>query len=309
MDINKLITDYLEYLEVEKNHSQETIEKYDRCLRRFVSWTKVREPEEITGDLVRKYRVYLNRFRDAYGHGLKKATQNYYVVALRGFLRYLARRDIKSLAVDKVELAKQPERKVEFLEGDELWRLLDAPSGGDLRSLRDKAILETLFSTGLRVSELVGLNRREIDVRKRQFSVRGKGGKVRVVFLSKRAKQALEEYLRKRRDIDVAVFVRIPRGRQKVTSGHGQSDLRLSARSVERMVKKYAVKAGIMKKVTPHTLRHSFSTNLLANGADIRYVQGMLGHSSISTTQVYTHVTDKRLKEIHESFHAKDRSD
>ncbi len=298
-EIKQLITQYLEYLEIEKNRSQKTIESYDHYLRRFVSWAKIEGPREITADLVRKYRIYLNRWQDEKGRGLKKITQNYHIIALRGLLRYLARRDIKTLAVEKVELAKQSPREVEFLEPEELDRLLEAPSGQSLKSFRDKAILETLFSTGLRVSELVKLDRNKINIKKGEFSVRGKGEKLRLVFLSDQAKEKLKNYLDKRQDIDPAIFVRIPK------SNKPEENLRLTPRSVQRIVKYYATKAGIIKKVTPHTIRHSFATDLLANGADIRSVQAMLGHSSISTTQIYTHVTNKRLKEIHKTFHDK----
>lgn len=297
--IEQLITDYLEYLEIEKNRSQKTIESYDHYLRRFVSWAKIENPREIIADLVRKYRIYLNRWHDEKGRGLKKITQNYHIIALRGLLRYLAKRDIKTLAVEKVELAKQSSRQVEFLEPEELDRLLEAPSGQDLKFLRDKAILETLFSTGLRVSELVNLDRNKINIKKGEFSVRGKGDKLRLIFLSDETKETLGNYLDKRQDVDPALFVRIPK------TNKSEQNLRLTPRSIQRIVKYYAIKAGITKKVSPHTIRHSFATDLLTNGADIRSVQAMLGHSSISTTQIYTHVTNKRLKEIHKVFHNK----
>lgn len=248
MNIDSLIKDFLEYLEVEKNRSAKTVENYNHYLRRFVDWAGIKSPSQITADLVRKYRIYLNRFQDSQGKELKKVTQNYHVIALRGFLKYLAKRDIKTLTAEKVELGKTPSREVEFLEGDELERLLDAPSGDKLADLRDKAILELLFSTGLRVSELTSLNRDTVDIERGEFSVRGKGDKIRVVFLSDSAKDALKEYLEKRQDIDKALFVRMAK--------KSEDNLRLTPRSVQRIIKKYAVKAGLTKRVTPHTLRH-----------------------------------------------------
>ena len=235
---------------------------------------------------------------------IKKNTQNYHLIALRNFLKYLAKRDIKTLPADKIELAKQPERQVMFLENDELNRLLGAPEGDSVKSLRDRAILELLFSTGLRVSELCGLNRDAINLKitnsdSGEFAVRGKGGKVRLVFVSETAKSALKNYLNKRGDVDPALFIR-------ETKNYTKSDnLRLTTRSVERIISYYAAKAGLSKKITPHTLRHSFATDLLLNGADIRSVQSLLGHSNITTTQIYTHITDKQLREVHREFHGK----
>jgi len=299
MNINKLIIDFLEYLEVEKNRSQRTIENYDHYLRRFVQWARIKDISQLSEDLVRKYRIFLNRLEKPDGNNLKKNTQNYHTIALRSFLKYLAKRDIKSLAAEKIELARQTPREVEFLDEDELIRFLKTPANDNLQSWRDKAILETLFSTGLRVSELCQLNRDSIDLDRGEFSVRGKGDKLRVVFLSDTAKNALKYYLSKRVDTDLAMFVRITK--------KNQDNLRLTSRSIQRIIAFYAVKAGIMKKVTPHTLRHSFSTDLLRNGADLRSVQALLGHSSITTTQVYTHVTDKHLKSVHQMFHDKKR--
>lgn len=302
MDINKLTIDFLEYLEVEKNRSQKTIENYDHYLKRFLTWAKIKEPKELDDDLVRKYRIFLNRMESSGERPLKKSTQNYHIIALRSFLKYLAKRDIKALAPDKIELAKQTPREVEFLEQEELERLLVAPAAGvalTLKSLRDKAILELLFSTGLRVSELCKLNRLSVDLNKGEFSVRGKGDKIRVVFLSASARDALKTYLTKRVDVDEALFISRRKGQAEV--------YRLTPRSVERLMRFYAVKAGIMKKVTPHTIRHSFATDLLRAGADIRSVQALLGHSSITTTQIYTHITDKHLRQIHEMFHDKKR--
>ena len=229
---------------------------------------------------------------------LKKKTQNYYLIALRSFLKYLRKRGIDSFAPERIELAKVSERSLDLIEPKDLERLLNAPDGDDIKSLRDRAILELFFSTGLRVSELCSLSR-DLDLSRDEFSVRGKGEKVRVVFLSPAAKESVGAYLKKRVDIDDALFV------QHGPGAKGKKDLRLTPRSVERIVKYYAAKAGISKKVTPHVIRHLFATDLLQNGADIRSVQIMLGHSSISTTQIYTHVTDKQLREVHKKFHSK----
>lgn len=309
MSIESLVKDYLAYLEIEKGRSKKTVENYSHYLKRFLEWAKIDKPSQMDADLVRQYRLYLNRLEDN-GRSLKKITQNYHVIALRNFLKYLAKRDIKSLAADKIELAKQSPREVDFLEGDELERLLKAPEGDSLRVLRDRALLEFLFSTGLRVSEVCKLSRNSINLAKGEFSVRGKGEKIRVVFLSDTARAGLKTYLDKRRDMEPALFVRIPKGKKSAQGGESQakySNLRLTPRSVQRIIRQYAIKAGISRKVTPHTLRHSFATDLLISGADIRSVQVMLGHSSITTTQIYTHITDKQLKEIHKNFHGKKR--
>lgn len=290
MNIKNLKTDFLEYLEVEKNRRQKTIENYDHYLSDFISWSGIESPSQITAEPVRKYRVHLNRRLSRNGKPLKKNTQDYYVIALRSFLKYLAKRDIESLAAEKIELGKTSTREVEFLEREEIERLFAAVKGDKISDFRDRAILELLFSTGLRVSELVNLNRENVNLKRGEFSVRGKGDKIRIVFISEPAKKALEKYLKKRKDVEKALFVK---------------NLRLTPRSVQRIVRKYAVRAGIVKKVTPHTLRHSFATDLLRNGADLRSVQEMLGHSNISTTQIYTHITNKRLKEIHKICHRK----
>jgi len=330
-NIKKLKTEYLEYLEIEKNRSQLTIRNYDHYLSRFLDWSMARSPEDITGDLVRKFRLYLNRYQDEKGRTLQKITQDYYIIALRGFLKYLSKKDIKTLASEKVELGKTAEREVEFLDAEEIKRLLNTVKAENknaedgirechfqlLLDLRDKAILELLFSTGLRVSELVNLNREDINLKSGEFSIRGKGNKIRLVFISDSAKNALANYLAKRKDLEPALFIRHKKTKNNKGTGneHAEGDirecrlrhvrsLRLTPRSVQRIVKNCAIKAGIMKKVTPHTLRHSFATDLLANGADIRSVQIMLGHSSITTTQIYTHITDKRLKDIHKKFHS-----
>jgi site-specific recombinase XerD len=319
MDLKTSINNYLAYLEVERGRSKKTVENYCHYLKRFSNWAKIDKPQQIDSELVSQYRLYLNRLEGG-GKSLKKITQNYHIIALRNFLKYLAKRDIKTLAAEKIELAKQAPREVEFLEGDELERLLKSPDGDSLRALRDRAMLEILFSTGLRVSEACKLNRDSFNLDKGEFSVRGKGEKIRVVFLSETAKLALKTYLIKRKDIDPALFVRILKGKSgggvvdsiRVQTGKAQkvrlAQMRLTPRSVQRIIKKYAIKAGITRRVTPHTLRHSFATDLLISGADIRSVQVMLGHSSITTTQIYTHITDKQLKEVHKSFHGKKRS-
>jgi site-specific recombinase XerD len=329
MNLKELKTQFLEYLEIERNRAGKTIENYDHYLSRFLEWAKVSQPEKITDNLVRNFRLYLNRLEDKNGKPLKKVTQNYYIIALRSFLKYLSKIDIKALAAEKVEIGKSPSREVAFLEAEEVERILEAAQGQSFKALRDKAILELLFSGGLRVSELTNINRDRLNLKTQEVVVRGKGDKVRVIFVSERAKKSLEEYLKKRVDIDPALFVRPARNASPVrnnittSSGHsdaggdvkalkklgekGASDLRLTPRSVQRIVKYYAAKAGIVKDVHPHTLRHSFATDLLMNGADIRAVQMMLGHSSITTTQIYTHVTNQKLKEIHKNFHRKNK--
>lgn len=305
MDLKQLKTQYLEYLEIEKDRSQKTIENYDHYLERFLQWVKISSPADITDDLVRRYRLQLNRLSDEKGRPLKKITQNYHVIALRNFLKFLAKRDVKTLAAEKIELGKTRRQEVEFLESNEIDRIFEAAAGADLKSLRDRAILELLYSSGLRVSELTNLNRDQVNLKMQEFSIRGKGGKIRVVFISDGAKNALERYLDKRSDIDPAVFARI--GIKRLEKKKDANNLRLTPRSIQRIVKYYATKAGIVKAVHPHTLRHSFATDLLANGADIRSVQEMLGHSSVTTTQIYTHVTNKQLKEVHKAFHGKRR--
>lgn len=296
MDLKDLRVDFLEYLEVEKGRSLKTIGNYDRYLKKFFEFSKIKNPDDIKDDLVRKYRLRLNRIETANNGNLSRRTQNYYLIALRVFLKYLAKIGVKSLAPEKIELAKAPQRDIDLITEEELTRLLDAPEkDGVLKSLRDKAILELLFSTGLRVSELCALNRDAVsEAKSGELSVRGKGEKIRVVFISERAKNALKEYLNKRTDTEEALFVSV-------------SNSRLSPRSVERIIKYYAVKAGISKKVTPHVIRHCFATDLLSAGADLRSVQSLLGHSNITTTQIYTHVTDKQLREIHKTFHDRKR--
>jgi site-specific recombinase XerD len=312
VSIQNLKTQFLEYLEIERGRSQKTIENYDHYLSVFLKWAHIKEPEEITDDLVRNFRIHLNRLEDKKGQSLKKVTQGYYVIALRSFLKYLAKRDIKTLTAEKLEIGKTPEREVEFLESEEVERLLDAATGLDFKSLRDRAILEMLFSAGLRVSELTSINRDKLNLKSGELSVRGKGDKIRVVFISDTAKGALKNYLDKRTDVDPALFVRDAKSLEKFESksrekNNKKDDLRLTSRSIQRIVRYYATKAGLVKNVHPHTLRHSFATDLLINGADIRSVQAMLGHSSITTTQVYTHITNQQLREVHKAFHARRR--
>lgn len=292
-------TEFLEHLEIEKGRSLKTIENYDRYLSRFLSLTGALAPKDVTDDCVRQFRLKLNRLGTEAGAPLKKKTQNYYLIALRAFLKYLRKRGITTLSPERIDLAKIAERSIDLISIEELERLLAAPEGTDAAP-RDRAILELLFSTGLRVSELAALPR-DIDLSRDELSVRGKGEKVRVVFLSSRAKKAVAAYLAKRTDTDDALFIRIG-GRPS-----DEDSLRLSPRSIERIVAHYAIKAGIDKKVTPHIIRHSFATDLLQNGADIRSVQVMLGHQNIATTQIYTHITDKHLREVHKAFHGKRR--
>lgn len=302
--LQKLKTQFLQYLEIEKNRSLLTIRNYDGYLSRFLAFAQehgVSAPQGLNSDLVRSFRLWLNRQHTKTGKDLKMVTQNYYVIALRSFLKYLAKQDIKTLAAEKLELPKIPMRQVEFLENDDLRKLLAAPNKEteELASLRGRAILELLFSTGLRVQELVNLKRSEINLKKDSFPIRGKGNKLRIVFLSLRAKQALDAYLKKRQDNSPALFIK----HNKNLKILDQSPL--TARSIQRLIKKYAVLAGVSTKITPHTLRHTMATDLLTAGADLRSVQELLGHSSIVTTQVYTHITNKRLQEIHQKYHGK----
>ena len=298
MGLKELHKEYLEYLEIERGRSLKTVENYDRYLKRFFGFAKISSASEIDDEILRKYRLDLNR------GGLKKRTQNYYLIALRNFLKYLAWRGIGSLSPERILLAKAPERDLDLISVEELDRLFKSPEGDGIKSLRDRTMLELLFSTGLRVSELASLDRDSVDLKKDEFSVRGKGEKVRVVFLSDDARKAVKRYLAKRVDMDDALFVQIGRKAEKLAQGKKDS-LRLTPRSVERLIKHYALKAGISKKVTPHVIRHSFATDLLSNGADLRSVQALLGHANIGTTQIYTHVTDKHLRDVHKQFHNK----
>ena len=304
--IYKLKQDFLEYIEIEKGRSLNTVKNYDRYITRFFDQAKIKSPEDITSKKVTDFRLWLNRQstgNNAYtGETIKKKTQNYYLIALRTFLKFLIRRGFDTLPADQIELAKVEQRSIDTITSEELRRLLDAPSqeeDAETRS-RGKAILELLFSTGLRVSELCSL-RRDIDLTIDEFTIRGKGGKVRVVFLSPDAKKYVQEYLDLRDDMSDALFVKTTKGKNKeIKDG-------LTRRSIERLVRKYATMAGISKKVTPHVIRHCFATDLLSNGADLRSVQALLGHANITTTQVYTHVTDKHLREVHQRFHGKNK--
>jgi len=312
--MDKVINQFLEYLEVEKGLSLTTVKNYSFYLHRFAGFAKelgITSTAKISKELVHKYRLWLNRLSNSKSESLKKNTQNYHLIALRGFLKYLVKNDIKSLEPEKVELAKQEQRQVDFLEGFDLARILEAPFKIELPEIirkRDKAILELFFSTGLRVSELCKLKIENINLKKDEFTVRGKGSKLRIVFLSDDARRAIEEYLKTRLDTNPFLFT----SHDKASSGREEQDglpaqTGLTPRSVQRLVQKYARVAGITKEVTPHTLRHSYATDLLMNGADIRSVQAMLGHASITTTQVYTHITDQQLRDVHKAFHGKQR--
>ncbi len=307
MTLPSLIDDFLEYLEIEKGRSSLTIREYRHYLKRFHDWLSqnfsATKPEDIDMQLVRKYRLYLARLRNRNGVLLKRVTQTYHVIALRAFLRYLlVQRDVPTLSPDKVELPKQSSRSVAFLNPQQLERLLSSPKISSEVGLRDRAILETLFSTGLRVSELVSLNRDQLDLHRQEFGVRGKGGKLRVVFLSDTAAHWLDRYLRTRQDHLKPLFIRYSGAVDVRRDGE---QMRLTSRSIQKIVRKYATRCGLPIHATPHTLRHSFATDLLIGGADLRSVQEMLGHESIRTTQVYTHVTNKRLKEVHKAFHGR----
>ncbi len=299
---------FLEYVEIEKGRALNTVRNYDRYLERFFSFLKSNELSAITEESIREFRLHLNRASGSKTKGqsqgtMKKVTQNYYLIALRSFLKYLKKRNIPTVSPDVIELAKTGARDIDHLSGDELKRFLNAPlsypAGQELATLRDKAILELFFSTGLRLSELCSLDR-DLDLSKDEFSIRGKGDKIRIVFLSQQAKKSISDYLAARTDMYEPLFVS--------DSPKRNDDGRLTPRSIQRIVKKCATIAGIYKKVTPHVLRHSFATDLLSNGADIRSVQMMLGHANIATTQVYTHVTDKQLRDIHKKFHGKEMS-
>lgn len=307
MTLSALTTDFLEYLELEKNASQKTIQNYDHYLKRFQEFAGDIKPSEINGALVRKYRLYLSRYFDPKTHKpLKRVTQNYFMIALRAFLRYLAKQDIPTFSAEKVELGEVDPSPIKVLEEGSLERLLSAPDVLSKQGLRDRALLETLFSTGLRVSELASLNKDSINLDRREFSVIGKGSKERIVFLSDAAVFWLDQYLKSRKDSYKPLFIRY-QGKKDDPEGDG-TGMRLTPRSIQRIVEKYVKAAGLPVKATPHTLRHSFATDLLINGADIRSVQEMLGHSNISTTQIYTHITNKHLKEVHSSFHSGNRS-
>ena len=299
MNVEQLKREFLEYTEIERGRAVKTIENYDHYLTRFFEQMNISFVSEITEEKVREFRLWLNRQPGTGPDTMKRRTQNYYLIALRAFLKFLRKRGIEGLSPERIELAKVPERHLDLITPTELDRLIVAADGTDERGLRDRAILELLFSTGLRVSELCSLGT-DLDLSRDSFPIRGKGEKVRVVFLSDVAKDSLRTYLKARKDMNDALFVNVPRNRSIRKEPN-----RLTPRSIELLIKTYAAKAGITKKVTPHVLRHSFATDLLNNGADIRSVQQLLGHASINTTQIYTHVTDAHLAQVHKQFHSK----
>lgn len=302
MLFSKAKTDFLEYLEIEQNRSQKTIQNYDHYLTRLIDFAGEIKISEIDGEMIRKWRLWLNRLGTNTSDELGKTTQNYHLIALRSFLKYCARRDIPALTADKIELSRTKRKQVTFLTEDELERVFEQPDVSTIAGLRDRAILELLFSSGLRVSELTGLDKDHINLKRREFMVRGKGQKDRPIFISEDAANWVTQYIEKRQDTAKPLFVRYSGSKKVDTTGNFQ---RLTARSVQRLVARYALLAGITKHVSPHTMRHSFATDLLMNGADLRSVQAMLGHSNIATTQIYTHVTDPHLKSVHERFHHK----
>lgn len=299
---------FLEYLQVERNCSKLTIRNYRHYLNRFVNFSASCSPplsdsNEISSTVIRSYRLYLARFIDEKGIALKHITQNYHLIALRAFLRYLIRQDMPSLSPEKVELGKAESRSIHFLDREHIEKFLNMPEISTPQGLRDKAMLELLFSTGLRVSELTKLNRESVSLENKEFGVMGKGGHTRVVFISDTAVEWITRYLEKRTDPFEPLFIRY--AGKKVDEAKAGEGLRLTPRSVQRIVEKYVKKARLPVKITPHGVRHSFATDLLSNGADLRAIQEMLGHKNISTTQIYTHVTNPQLKEIHKKFHSR----
>lgn len=305
MDLFELKKQFLEYLEIERGRSVKTVENYDRYLNRFFAFAKVKKPKDITEEHIREFRLYLNRQPGtkvgSRTEPMKRRTQNYYLIAVRAFLKFLRKRGIESTSPERIELAKVPERSLDLISAAELSRLLAAPQTGTLLGKRDRAILELLFSTGLRISELCSLSIDDVDLTRDEFSVRGKGDKVRVVFLTEEARSAVREYIAGRKDMEEALFIRYGK------KAHVGEDARVTPRTVQRLLKQYATEAGITRKVTPHVIRHSFATDLLSNGADLRSVQALLGHAHIGTTQIYTHVTDAHLRSVHKQFHSRGR--
>ncbi len=298
-EIEKALKEYCEYLEIEKNRSVKTRDNYERYLQRFIAQTKINTIKDLTEENIRRFRLALARER-VNGAELKKNTQSYYVIAIRNFLKYLIKKGYPAISPDKIELPRVEQRQIEIMEHHDLDRLLKAPRGNTLRAARDRAILEMLFSTGLRLAELCGLNR-DLDFKRGEISVRGKGGKIRLVFLSDSARNALKNYEALRGDVEEALFISLKKSKIPQVIG------RITPRAVERLVSHYATVSGIPRHVTPHQLRHLFATDLLINGADLRSVQELLGHRNIGTTQIYTHVTNKGLKDIHKAFHGKNK--
>ena len=305
-EIRKKVGEFLEYMEVERGSSPLTIRNYNHYLIRFVDWMKKsdirRNLVDINQEVIRRYRVYLSRLPVGKDATMARKTQGYHAIAIRSFLKWLIKNDYKVMAPDKIDLPKNAERQVKFLNGEQVDRLLNAPSITKITGKRDKAILEVLFSTGLRVSELAKLDRDKVDLERREFGIVGKGGKARVVFLSRRAAEWIDKYLKARDDHFKPLFVR---HKGKVEPTTPDESMRLTPRSIQRLVKKYSHKMKLPVEVTPHVIRHSFATDLLMAVADLRSVQEMLGHKNVSTTQVYTHVTDRQLREMHERFHGK----
>jgi len=316
MKLSELKRQFLEYIEIERGRSLKTVVNYNRYLDKFIEFAGDINPEDITDNIFREYRLFLNRQtikqnrgkslyqRDGRSETLKKRTQNYYLIALRAYLKFANRIGIKTMSPERIELAKVGERSLDLISREDLEKIMQGPDTTTIKGLRDKAILELLFSTGLRVSELCSLPR-DINLKVDEFSVRGKGEKVRVVFISDEAKDALKKYLEKRDDMSDALFVQVASPIKNSDKEVNEISGALTSRSVERIIRFYAIKAGISKKVTPHVLRHIFATDLLSNGADLRSVQTMLGHANIATTQIYTHITDKHLRDIHKNFHNK----
>ncbi len=302
MSYETAVRQFLEYLELEQNRSSKTIENYSHYLTRLSDFAGDIKLKDVDVELIRKWRLWLNRLGTNVSDELSKTTQNYHLIALRSFLRFCAKRNLEALAPDKIELARVSRPQVTFLTEEELKRLSAQPDAAKQNGLRDRAIIELLFSSGLRVSELVALDRDHVNLKRREFMVRGKGQKDRPIFISAEAAEWIQRYLEKRQDNTKPLFIRYSGSKKVDLSGNFT---RLTARSIQRMVARYALAAGITKHVSPHTLRHSFATDLLMNGADLRSVQAMLGHSNIATTQIYTHVTDPHLKAVHEKFHRK----
>ena len=310
MTITKTIVDFLEYMEIERGRAIASVKNYDHYLRVFAGFAKekgIDDPTKINQDLVRQFRLDLNR-KTLVG----KNTQNYYLIALRSYLKYLARKGIQTLDANQIELAKSSERQITFLTDEELENLLSQPDKNTIQGVRDKAILNLLFSTGLRVSEASNLKKDQINLEKKEFSIKGKGGKIRVVFMDDPSKEAIKKYLAARTDDSEYLFLSYGHTNKQTAHRLQTADVRslpITPRSIQRMIHKYALSAGITKDVTPHTMRHSFATDLLMNGADLRAVQSLLGHSSVTTTQIYTHVTDQHLQDVHEAFHGRKRQE